>query len=231
MHRWTPLPTTIISQIHKHRCQCNDKTSSPSAIVIAQDSFYIYTIILSEYQLKRTNHRMVPPTALLNQYTTYHQPINIWIKTWLHLLIFQLPSITTTTPNPQSSFWLKYYPERIAVPSRIYIQEPWSHTSLSNITYHNRPHLLATRDCNHAAGDFPSSLAKGNTTNVLNLQMSTIQYLPPISTLCVVYLALKSCLMCASPTYKSVDTMSATTTNVVSITPSVDIVFLACANP
>ena len=59
--------------------------------------------------------------------------------------------------------------------------------------------------------------------------MSTIQYLPPISTLCVVYLALKSCLMCASPTYKSVDTRSAA--NVVSITPSVDIVFLAGANP
>ena len=55
--------------------------------------------------------------------------------------------------------------------------------SNSNITFdHNIPHLLATRDCNYAAGDFPS-LANA-TTNVRNTAYHSKT--PSESTFCVV---------------------------------------------
>ena len=55
--------------------------------------------------------------------------------------------------------------------------------SNSNITFdHNIPHLLATRDCNYAAGDFPS-LANA-TTNVPNTAYDSKT--PSESTFCVV---------------------------------------------
>jgi len=99
--------------------------------------------------------------------------------------------------------------------------------SNSNITFdHNRPHLLATRDCNFML--LVTSLALPMQLSMYRI-LHIFQKLPPNLhfVLYAVLFLFWSCFMHAS--LISVDTLSAA--NTASITPSIDISFVAGANP